>query len=83
MKKYIGKDITEDGIKRLTARISSEVKLPRNITLKDVQAVYTILANQAFTPKEIAAMTKTVTLKKVRLIIHLMLRYNLITTKYR
>lgn len=78
MKKYIGTDITADGLQRLTTRLSSGDKLPRNITLKDIQAVYTLMANHPFSPKEAAQLIPNITLKKVRYCVHFMLRYDML-----
>ena len=81
-KRYIGTEITAEGLNRLTFRMTSEDKMPRNITMKDIIAVYQILANRAFTPKEVSAQLPNVSLKKIRYCIHFMLRYKMIRAIY-
>lgn len=78
MKKYIGTDITPEGLQRLTNRLTSPLKLPRTIKMRDIQAVYGLMANVAFSPKDAAQMLPQLTLKKIRTCIHLMLRYNML-----
>ena len=78
MKLYIGKDISQEAVQRLTNRLTSDLKLPRNINMKEVIAIYSVIANSAFTPKQIHGVLPEITLKKVRTCIHLMLRYGII-----
>lgn len=79
MRKYIGKNITEQAVERLTARLTSDLPLPREIKMKDVIAVYSVIVHQPHSPKEIHAVLRQLTLKKIRYCIHFMLRYNFIT----
>ena len=81
-KRYIGKDISGEALNRLTYRMTSEQKMPRNINMKDIIAVYQVLANRAFSPKELSAQLPNVSLKKIRYCIHFMLRYNMIKAIY-
>lgn len=83
MRLYIGNDIQQEAVQRLTNRLTSDLKLPRNITMKEVIAVYTVIANSPFTPKQIHAVLPEVTLKKVRTCIHFMLRYGMVKTYVR
>jgi hypothetical protein len=78
MKVYTGKDISQESLERLTKRLTSEVKLPRTITMKQIIAIYSLLANGQFTPKQLHALLPDITLKKIRTAIHLMLRYSII-----
>lgn len=78
MRKYIGKNITEESVQRLTARLTSDLPLPREIKMKDVIAVYSVLVHKAHNPKEIHEKVPHLTLKKIRYCIHFMLRYNFI-----
>lgn len=78
MKKYIGTDITEDAVTRLMQRFSSDKRLPKNITIKDIHQVYSIIANNEFTPKQIHSLLPHISLKKIRYCIHFMLRYDMI-----
>jgi hypothetical protein len=78
MKLYTGTNITQEAVERLTRRLTSDLKLPRSITMKDVIAIYSLVANSQFTPKQIHALLPSMTLKKVRTCIHLMLRYGMI-----
>jgi hypothetical protein len=82
MKRYIGTDISAESLNRLVYRMNSEDKMPRNITMKDIIAVYQVLANCAFSPKELSAQLPNVSLKKIRYCIHFMLRYNMIKAIY-
>jgi hypothetical protein len=79
MRKYIGKNITEASVERLTARLTSELPLPREIKMKDIIAVYSVLVHTPHSPKEIHAVIPQISLKKIRYCIFFMLRYNFIT----
>lgn len=79
MRQYIGKDITETSVARLTARLTSDLPLSRDIKMKDVIAVYSVLVHVPHSPKQIHTIIPHITLKKIRYCIHFMLRYHFIT----
>jgi hypothetical protein len=79
MQKYIGAHITPKALQFITSRLLSPNKMKQKVTMKNIQHIYTLIVHTPYTPKEIADLTPTMTLKQVRWAIHLMLRYGLVT----